>query len=447
MVVRRNESRRRRVGVAGDSTLAGTDPVVPSIHPNWKSSRDARAYSFGADRRNQLKTTDLIPKRWTSFSFVVLLLLASIGLLNLLFNYASSWESQIGVSEVAALGLTGRGTIASWFSSFLLIITGLASLQIYALRQHRRDDYRGTYRLWIWMAALLMFASLNCVVDLAAIVSSLICSWTAFSFQGKSWLPVAIKLVVLSTLIARGLYEVRASRGSFALVLFVWVAYSTAAIIQIPAVRPALVNLGQEATLGNCLLFGTAALLMAELVYARFIFLQAHGLIQQRVAKPKIAKSKTSKPKVTKSKISKPKVADPEAAKPAKAKKKSQVSKVKSGRQAGNRGGFIQQVGDRRCELDNPTANCRKACSQLDKNVGSGKRPQVKSPDTSRRGRRRWSNQTQQVRGAPAAERSQAATCRLILRRQPRGTLRIESKRVGEENELVHRGRDDETFS
>lgn len=330
MVVRRNESRRRRVGVAGDQVHSGADSVAPSSPPKRTSARDARAYSFGADRRNQLKTTDLVPKRWTSFSLVVLLLLASIGLLNLLSNYAGNWEQQVGASEVAALGLTGRGTIASWFSSFLLIITGLASLQIYALRQHRRDDYRGTYRLWIWMAALLMFASLNCVVDLAAIATNLAASWTSYSFQGKVWLPVTIKLVVLTTLIARGLYEVRASRGSFALVIFVWVAYSTAAIIQLPAVRPALVNLGQEAALGNCFLFGTAGLLMAELVYARFIYLHAHGLIKQRATKPKAVKAVKSKAakkakttrepkkvdkKITKNTASKPKRATKPAAK------------------------------------------------------------------------------------------------------------------------------------
>ena len=347
MVVRRNESRRRRVGVAGEQAQSGADSEAASSPSKRTSARDARAYSFGADRRNQLKTTDLVPKRWTSFSLVVLLLLASIGSLNLLSNYAGNWEQQIGANEVAALGLTGRGTITSWFSSFLLIITGLASLQIYALRQHRRDDYRGTYRLWIWMAALLIFASLNCVVDLAAIATSLAASWTSFSFQGKMWLPVTIKLVVLTTLIARGLYEVRASRGSFALVVFVWIAYSTAAIIQLPAVRPALVNLGQEATLGNCFLFGTAGLLMAELVYARFIYLHAHGLIKQRVAKPKVKKTAkvkaakkaktTQEPKkavrrTTKKATNKPKSAAKPAAKstpdtPAAGKKKNAVGK------------------------------------------------------------------------------------------------------------------------
>lgn len=297
MVVRRNESRRRRVGVAGETAGIDAESVAPSTPPKRKKASDKRAYSFGADRRNQLKTTDLMPKRFLSFSLVVLVLLASIGLLNLLASYAGSWEEQIGKQQVAALSLSGRGTLASWFSSFLLIITGLASLQIYALRQHRRDDYRGTYRLWIWMSALLMMASLNCVVDLASIASNLVASLTSFSFQGKSWLPVTIKLVVLSSLIARGLYEVRASRGAFALVVIVWVAYSTAAIIQLPVARPALVSLGSEVTLGNCLLFGTAGLLMAELVYARFIYLHAHGLIKQRVAKPKSAKKVEQKPK------------------------------------------------------------------------------------------------------------------------------------------------------
>ncbi len=236
-----------------------------------------------------------MPKRMLSCLLVVLLLVASIGVLNLLAANAGQLSSQIGESGSASLSLAGRGTLSSWFSSFLLIITGLASMQIYALRQHRRDDYHGTYRLWLWMSGLFMVASLNCVVDLEAIFASLFSSLTLVTFSKSSWLPMAIKLTILSSLVARGLYEVRESRGALALVVVVWVAYSAAAVLQLPSTRPAMVNLGHEAVLGNCVLFATAALLLAELIYGRFIFLQAHGLIKPRVARQEKSEAKANR--------------------------------------------------------------------------------------------------------------------------------------------------------
>jgi hypothetical protein len=284
MVIRRNDTRRRRVVV--EPALHSTEPCKSAdLKTEQDSETNGRPYSFGADRRNQLKTTDLLPKRLLSCALVILTLLVTIGGLNLLAAYASEWRPSIGESS-AALALVGRGTLASWFTSFLLIISGLASLQIYALRLHRRDDYRGTYRLWLWIAALLMLGSLNCVVDLSLLASSLLHAFTSISFEQRPWLPVAIKVMILSTLVARGLYEVRASSGTFVLVLFVWLAYSIAAVLQLPTARPEIVNLSQETLLGNSLLFGTAVLLLAELTYARFIYLQAHGLMKQRTAEP-----------------------------------------------------------------------------------------------------------------------------------------------------------------
>ncbi len=272
-----------------------TVDAAASVSPTRKKAReDSTPYSFGADRRSQLKTTDLMPKRLLSCMFVVLVLVASIGILNLLAAYAGHWSTQIGESGAVSLSLAGRGTLSSWFSSFLLIITGLASLQIYALRQHRRDDYRGTYRLWLWMSALFMVASLNCVVDLEAICANLLSSLAFVTFSRTSWLPMAIKLLILSSLVARGLYEVRESRGAFALVVVVWVAYSAAAVLQLPSTQPAMVSLGHDAVLGNCLLFATVALLLAELTYARFIYLQAHGLIKPRVVRQKKTKAKSA---------------------------------------------------------------------------------------------------------------------------------------------------------
>lgn len=293
MVVNRSDSRRRRVVV--DPAIHGND-VLAMSPPSERipSKRESSLYATGANRRHQYKTTDLIPKRVWPVSLVVLLLVSVIVGLNLLSYFASRWSDRIGSEGVTALSLTGRATLTAWFSSFLLIVSGLASLQIYALRQHRRDDYRGSYRLWLWMSALLLIGSANCVVDLASIGSRLMQSLTTISFAANSWWPLIVKLSLLSLLVARGVYEVRESRGSLALVVLVWIAYSAAAVMQLPAVEPLIVSVDRETILGNGCLIGSLATLLVEMTFARFVFLQAHGLIQPRAATISKSKAETA---------------------------------------------------------------------------------------------------------------------------------------------------------
>ena len=304
MVLRRSDARRRRMVI--DPTVPADDVAADNAQsittkrskkkPTVKKPDDVRAYSYGADRRNQLKTTDLIPKRVLSYMLVLMAMLLSIAFINFCSIHASQWSAQVGEAGMSTLAIQGQGSLASWYSSFLLIISGMASIQIYALRQHRCDDYRGTYRLWIWMAILFLLASVNCVVDLGGLATNLVQAFTSQSFSDRPWLPITIKLTALSLLVARGLYEVRKSRGSFALVVVVWVAYSVAAVMQLPAAKESLVNLGSEKVMGNCILFGTSALLLAHLTYARFIFLRAHGLITVKVKTKRAKKKKTKVP-------------------------------------------------------------------------------------------------------------------------------------------------------
>lgn len=305
MVVRRSDARRRRLVIepatqSGDAPDSGTSPTqakntsAPSSPPKRTKNRnsDTRAYAYGADRRNQLKTTDLIPKRVLSCLLVVLSLLACLAAINLFANLSPQWQAQIGDSGLIAFSIGGQGSIANWFLAFLMIMTGLSCLQIYAIRQHRCNDYRGTYRLWMWLAAICVIVSVGFVVDLAAVVSSVAHSLTQHAFADRIWLPLTVKLVVLSTIVARVLYEVRESRGSLALGVFVWTAYVLASIVQLPTVKTALADVGPEMVAGNCILFGTAALLLAHLTYGRFIFLQANGLVKQKSRSKTTAKQK-----------------------------------------------------------------------------------------------------------------------------------------------------------
>jgi hypothetical protein len=314
MVVRGNGARRRRLVVDPAVQLGesqgdeASNPSQPSKRQKTKNS-DVRTYAYGADRRNQLKTTDLIPKRLVAYLCVVLVLLICLSLLNFAAHYAVRWDETIGTAGLELLAIQGPGSLASWFSSFLLIITGLASLQIYAMRQHRCDDYRGTYRVWLWMAALFMVASISCVADLGTVASNLFSSYTGYSFEGRAWLPPTAKLLALTVLAAGGLYEVRESRGSLAFVTFVWVAYAAAAVLPLFGATATIVGFSADVVAGNCVLFGTAALLLAHLTYGRFIFLDANGLIAQWVKDKKLAQQKKQKKKAAAAKRKKTKPA------------------------------------------------------------------------------------------------------------------------------------------
>ena len=302
MALRRNDARRRRLVIDPTAQVGNVDLAISGAGTARSRSKktappDSRDYSYGADRRNQHKTTDLIPKRVVSYLLVVLALLAVLWMINFTSVRAHQWVDQIGQPGIEALAIRGQGSLASWFTSFLFIMTALVSLQIYALRRHRCDDYRGTYRLWLWLAALLMIASVSCIANLGAVATNLVQTLISDSHSTRAWVPLAIKLSAITVLMGRGAYEVRESRGSFALVMFVWVSYSIAAVLQMPATQRSMAGLGAETMIGNCVLFGTTALFLAHLTYGRYIFLHAHGLIPQRVKKEKLAESNLAKPK------------------------------------------------------------------------------------------------------------------------------------------------------
>lgn len=261
------------------------------------------AYATRAQRRHQNKTTDLIPKRRIPIAITVTLLAASVGVLNLLASLRISWSELLGSSN--ALSLTGAGTLSGWFSSFLLILSGLASLQIYALRQHRNDDYRGTYRIWLWMAGIFVLASVNSVINFGHFFTALAGAFMEISTTSPKrmfWWLFAVKLLALTGLVIRGIFEVRASKGALTMVVLVWFAYAASIVIQVPPAKEAIVS-NFETVYGNCLLVGTTCLLLFVLVYARYVFLSANGLLKvKKVKKAVTAKAKSSKPKMVKQK-------------------------------------------------------------------------------------------------------------------------------------------------
>lgn len=309
MVLRRTDSRRRRLVVDPAKTSESATSVEESqVKP--KRSRDSSAYGYGADRRNQLKTTDLVPKRPRSVGFVVVALAILVGLLNYLSVAAPAWEPFIGTDGVNALALYGPGTLNGWLCSVLMMLGAMACWQIYALRKHRRDDYRGSYRLWFVMSIVCLTGSMVCSADIGSIAIHLLGSLTGYSSLPNSWIVPGVLILALTGLTVRVAFEVRQSNGTLAMVAVAWLGFLALATLHIPSVHQAATNLDDPIVndrflLGNTLLVGGVGMLIAQLTYARFIFLHAHGLIQPAVRQKTKVKSKPKKSTKTQAKAKK----------------------------------------------------------------------------------------------------------------------------------------------
>lgn len=310
----RNDQRRRRVVIDGalhddDSSESRVPIESVSRRRNSASEAPADAYARRASRTFQLRTTDFIPKRPWAVTLLIVAVLTVIGLVN-----AGYFLTQNAPAEVAQrFALVGTGTLSAWCSSLLMLACCLASLQIYAIRQHRQDDYQGTYRVWLLFAGVLLLASLHCVIDVGGLMAML---WSGETRPAvNSFLGSGVTMLAIGGIFFRGLVEVRASKGTLTLVCTAWVIYVLAVVMQFPQVESKLVEVGLERTevvFGNTLWIGHSLLFMALVVYARNLFLTSNGLMAlaapRRKKKKSVAtasKAKGSKSTTTKKRPSK----------------------------------------------------------------------------------------------------------------------------------------------
>ena len=308
MVTRRTDARRRRV-------LA--EEFVPTSESTVVDRKTFQAYSYGANRRNQPKTTDLIPKRLTALITFFLMVISVVAGLNLLAAEADSLTGIFGEEAARSFAISGPGTLANWFCTTSLFLCSGVCLQLFWLRKHKRDDYGGMYRVWLVMAGMFFFASVDCAVDLRTIAARLFELLTHRSLLQTPWLMMTIELIVLAIVVIRMLFEVRASRFTLASVVLVWLGFVGCVVLSRIDVSQQLAWVDPQVAYGNCMMAGCIGSLVALTFYTRFVFLHAHGLIQRR-SKSLLAPKKTKKKKKAR------------PARPTKTAKKTEVAESES---------------------------------------------------------------------------------------------------------------------
>jgi hypothetical protein len=191
----------------------------------------------------------------------------------------------------SGVDLRAGGSLAAWLGSVSLLLAAVVALIVRFMRRLRRDDYRGRYRAWGWMASLFVVAACGTHVPLGRLFGAFVAeaSGVAFGPGGIGWwiAASAILLGAVSTWAVLPLHERAGTAVWMGLCLACWSAAATLAWI----------GGGRDVAVvaaTACWSLGSAVAAVAMLTAARSVIREVRGQSATRAARP--AKAKDSQP-------------------------------------------------------------------------------------------------------------------------------------------------------
>jgi hypothetical protein len=269
------DERRRRV-LIDERTTAVDDPANAPSRPQDGSPSRSRRYAEAALER-QPRLAELVPLRNASWAMILLTGLTGVAALAALYGQSRVWCRILDRHDLVAFDLAQRGSVAAWYSALLLALAAFAAVFIYTLRRHKVDDYRGTYRLWLWTAAFLLVGSIEATAPLHRVATGLLAFLAGPVVHGDKaiWWTVACG----SALAAFGLrliFEMSACRGAVAALLMAGLGYAAGSQLAFDRLLP--YGTGLAVMLAwSAMAVGHVALAFSFGLYARHVLRDAHG--------------------------------------------------------------------------------------------------------------------------------------------------------------------------
>lgn len=277
------DDRRRRVlteeVVSGGTTATRTRKTSAQ---GGAGDDPGSAYNDAAALDRQAQVTDFIPRKQLWLLSVGLGGMTSVGAVAAAHWFrqralaAGDWSPQ-QLDALAPLELGAAGSVGAWLTAALLSLAGGLCLLVFMLRRHRRDDYRGRYRVWLSTALLAAAAGVCCVAPLNQVFAALavhLTGWSASASGVEWWLaPVGLLFAVQAV---RLLLEVRRCRVATVLLAIAMVGWLTS-LLALPF--GPLSQAGGAVLAGGAHLVAALALAVAVLAYARHVVLDIQGLL------------------------------------------------------------------------------------------------------------------------------------------------------------------------
>ncbi len=282
------DDRRRRVLI--DESNEGSSK---SSRRKKKGEGSPKGYTKEA-RDHQARITDLIPKRHRVIGLVVFVGILIVAAFNAAHAQVANLSAAFPKSDFTAIDLAARSNMMAWFSSVLLFLGAFVSLQIYSLRRYKEDDYRGTYRVWLWAAAFFVVASFDAATQFHHAVGGLLMhvAGTPLFRDGSIWGAIACA-ALFGSLGLRLLIEMRRCKSAIAISMLAGFAFAVTTIFQLDiiAMSNPTTSMMVHAT---AIVSAHALAVLAVWYYARYVRLEAHGQLKwQLTASGKSAKKQT----------------------------------------------------------------------------------------------------------------------------------------------------------
>jgi hypothetical protein len=284
--------RDRRRRVLKDEVLSASNNYTNDRRTGDGSASSAPRYSDAAGVENHPQVTDFVPRRYSTIAMFVAIGAGMTAALAAIHYFALPIAAATGLQTVAAIDLSAPGSLASWLSAVLLLTASATCLLSYSIRRHRIDDFRGRYRVWFLAAVACLMLSANSVAGLHQIVADTLSHLTGWApvRAGAGWW-LLLSGLPLSWILLRALLDMRECRVATVLVVAAVGCYVVSVASYLGLARVVDPRL-KSIAIGATLLMGHWLLLASAVSYARFIVLDAQGLITvRRRATPKRVKT------------------------------------------------------------------------------------------------------------------------------------------------------------
>ncbi|WP_417747325.1 hypothetical protein [Rosistilla oblonga] len=238
------------------------------------------AYGARVQRRLRARWFELVPVRRRSLLAVKSFALLAVCLLITGHYLSMTWAPLYQYPELARpLRLDNPASFGGWFGSISLALSAGVGFLIYQLRRHRADDYRGHYRIWRPVMAMLILLSVDSIAGTldwcGAILDTLLAGRAPMA--GGDWLRLLL-CVAGFAMTARLLIEMRHSPAAA-----FWLVTGSIAVASRLPIRWNFIDTGPLATamiVGAGPLIGRIAVFLSLITFLRSIYRDVRGLNQ-----------------------------------------------------------------------------------------------------------------------------------------------------------------------
>lgn len=256
-------------------------------------------YGEQASIENHPQITDYVPRRRRTVVTAMAALIGVAAAGQALAMYAPTLAAAAPGIEATTLSEQLAGGIVRWASAATLLLIAAALRIVYSLRRHRVGDEYGRYRVWRWVAAAAVLASVCVVAGVHTVGASLAAGLfgTSLTAGGAEWWLAPVS-VVACWLAVGMMIEIAESRLATVLAVAAGATYLAAAIGTL-GYRPEWLGPASDLLTRSLPLTGHAFALGAAALFARYVVLDVQGLIDHAPApSPRVVPAATPAPPV-----------------------------------------------------------------------------------------------------------------------------------------------------